>query len=142
MRAQRIPGTNIVAVYNPARAPTNAEWSAVLDLLTGEPRATRILIRTRGGAPNPVQREELLAKLKGDPPLTALLTESAIVRGTVTLLRWFWKQAIAAFNPSDEGKAAAFLSLSPEELARTKSALAELERDVESKESQRAHGAG
>ena len=62
--------------------PTNEEWGWVLDMWqkVHDPGSFRVLVYSRGAAPNAGQRAELNRVLKGARPRIALLTPSIIPR--------------------------------------------------------------
>jgi hypothetical protein len=64
------------------RAPTAAEWNQIVQLYRTSPalRAAPILVYTDGGAPDALQRAELLKVIGPVRPRVAILTRSVIAR--------------------------------------------------------------
>ncbi|HKU42739.1 MAG TPA: hypothetical protein VJR89_31490 [Polyangiales bacterium] len=85
-----------------AAAPTAEEWQTHCLNIEQVRNDTRgVLVYTEGGGPSTGQRKEMRAALQGlAPPPSAILTDSALVRGIVTALNWtFGGEKIAAFPP-------------------------------------------
>jgi hypothetical protein len=79
--AARIEPNYAVFVHSD-RAPTAADWNQALQVLRSEAaqRASPILVYTDGGAPDALQRAELLKVFGPIRPRVAVLTKSVIAR--------------------------------------------------------------
>lgn len=96
-----------------AKNPSNEAWFAHCREVERLRHVTRgALFYTQGGGPNSKQRQELRAALQGlDPPLSAIMTASQVVRGIVIGLNWFFRDPrVAVFAPDDFEGAFAFVS--------------------------------
>lgn len=92
-------GTCIVLVHS-VRPPAEDEWLSYIEFLERHRGlATTILVFSEGGAPDVTQRAKLKDTLSSHMP-TAVLTHSAIARGVVTAISWFYPR-IRAFAPND-----------------------------------------
>lgn len=142
MKSLRNPSGDVAVIYNSERAPTAAEWAECVNVLGKDPKPKKVYIRSRGGAPDSVQRSQVVALFEGvELPRFAVVTDSAVVRGTVTLLRWFWKKNIAAFAPADRDAIRAHLELPDEALGAIEAQVAAMEADLaRSSQPQRARG--
>jgi hypothetical protein len=99
-----------IVVYG-ATNPTDEEWRDYLDLVErhGIDR-TMQLICTDGGGPSSAQRRDLNDRLAGRTVPVAVVSGSARVRGTVTMLSWF-NRRIRAFPASGLRDAIAYLEI-------------------------------
>lgn len=97
-------GGVIVAAHTENDVP-DAEWAEFMQLLTVVRRRegqAQILVRTSGGGgPNSKQRN-LLANL-GRKVRAAIVTESSVIRGVVTVIAWLQSMEIRAFAPTEWG---------------------------------------
>jgi hypothetical protein len=94
-----------------AEDPTNEEWALYLDAIQrhGVDR-TMLLVYTDGGGPSAMQRRYLNELLNGRTVPVAVLSDSAKVRGLVTVMSWFNPQ-IRAFSPAELVVALAYLEV-------------------------------
>ena len=84
------------------QAPSNAEWSALMDAFRNATnlRRIRVLVFTYGGAPNARQRAELNEVLRDVRPPVAIVTPSTLARAVCTALSWF-QPRLRGFSPEE-----------------------------------------
>lgn len=125
-------GTTMLCVHSDAD-PTPSAWNAYVDALAEAGLRTvpapirQILIFTRGGAPNSLQRRRLLRLLDHDGASTiptALLSDSRIARGAATVIGWFGA-AIKPFRSTDLDAAFDWLAVPQTDRADIQKALNE-----------------
>jgi hypothetical protein len=92
-------------------SPSEEEWANYLAMVErhGIERTLQIVV-TDGGEPTPSQRRRLSDLLGGRFVPVAVVSPSAVVRGTVTALSWF-NRKIKAFPPSELREAIAYLEI-------------------------------
>jgi hypothetical protein len=104
-------GTFIVAHGEEAPAPE--EWTSFLsEFETALPSLTGLLVFSAGAATDARQREQIEELTKRGKLRVAVLTDSIVVRGTVTALSWFDVQ-VEAFAPNNEYGALDHLGVDP-----------------------------
>ncbi|NVB43016.1 hypothetical protein G6O69_34660 [Pseudenhygromyxa sp. WMMC2535] len=108
-----------VAVFG-EQPPSDEEWSEYIATLEGlGSGGHRTLVLSVGGGPTALQREQLSALMDGqDDVKVAVLTNSVFARGIVTALRWFRREANAAFEPGKIDAALDYLELDQRERDR------------------------
>lgn len=100
--------------------PSDEEWGEYLDALQSLGDSShRTLVLSAGGGPTAAQREDLerLAERQEDVKV-AVITRSLVARGMVTALRWFRREANAAFEPGKLDVACDYLGLDAAERRR------------------------
>jgi hypothetical protein len=70
-------------------APHPADFDEVTRDLAAQPHLTGVVVRPRGSAPGAGQRASMQELLSKRSLRMAVLTESKLVRGAATALRWF-----------------------------------------------------
>ncbi|HKU43263.1 MAG TPA: STAS/SEC14 domain-containing protein [Polyangiales bacterium] len=70
-------------------APNPADFDEVTTDLAAQPRLTGIVVRPRGSTPGARQRASMQELLSKRALRMAVLTDSKLVRGAATALRWF-----------------------------------------------------
>ena len=123
-------GTVFVQVVS--GAPADPEWNAMLDrMVANEYPLIRVLVSADGGSPNAAQRQRLADRIGKRPQRGAILTESAVVRGAITAIRWFNPSIdTRAFSPKAFDEAAAFLDVPNSERAARRGALDRMRRQL------------
>jgi hypothetical protein len=108
---------NVHLIVVGEKNPTVADWNAYVHAVQIEERnglnitaQMRTLVFSDGGGPNAAQRKLAADVLNGRSTPVAIVTNSAIMRGVMTALRWFNPQA-SAFAPSELSDAMAFLQI-------------------------------
>jgi hypothetical protein len=87
-----------VILVHSATAPTDKEWGHYIDFLKQQRTAqTKIIVVTEGGSPGASQRAKLTELFGKVGVPTAVMTESAVARGVVTALSWFYAGKLGAF---------------------------------------------
>jgi hypothetical protein len=130
----------IAVMVHGTRPPTDADWRTYLEHGVHTYRNVRgQLVLSYGGAPNAQQRA-LAAKLgkemfAGGVPPSAVLSNSLLVRGVVTIYRWMLSQDYKAFAVDDFAGAGKHLGLTEEETGRVQAYVLGLLQDL------RAHSA-
>lgn len=81
------------------------------------------VVFSRGGGPSASQRQRGVAAVtdehvRKNPPPTAVLTESAMVRGLMTIFNWFFSKTFKAFRPDEVSAAMAHAKLDADTGAR------------------------
>ena len=123
---------DLVVLVHDRENPTAAEWSAFLaELRRIDVSRARVLVRTDGAAPDSLQRQQLNDLLKGQKLPIAVLSDSALVRGVGTALRWF-NPAVRVFAASALDGALEHLHLPPAQREPLRSALRELSHELAS----------
>jgi hypothetical protein len=118
-----IDGDLFVVVHR-VTPPTDREWSDYLKSWHPlDMSRVRTLVFTDGGRPNTAQRAMANEALGGKASLTAVVSASPLVRGTVTALGWFNPKRvnpkIKAFSPEEADRAFDYLGVTtPSETAR------------------------
>ena len=107
-------GRLIVSVQA-AESPGDQEWSEYLEWLqNGDVPVTesRTLVRSFGGGPNALQREQLTEVVggKASRPKSVVLTESLVVRGIGLALTWF-NMSLRVLAPDEMERAIQYLEL-------------------------------
>lgn len=69
--------------------PNSADFDEVTADLAAQPKLTGIIVRPRGSAPAARQRASMQELLAKHSLRMAVLSDSKLVRGAVTALRWF-----------------------------------------------------
>jgi hypothetical protein len=107
------PGLFIL-VHN-GSTPGDAEWNAYVEEVKKEPDPSKFitLVCTDGGSPTNAQRAALNLALGYTSTPTAVISDSAVVRGTVRALNFFNSQ-IRSFPPTELDEAFTHLKMSPE----------------------------
>lgn len=118
-------------VFHGPRSPTNLEWQRyVIDAVSSSARAdTRVLVFSRGGAPDGYQRQTLITAVGRRASPVALLTDSLIARAGIAAMRLF-NPLMKAFATKDVMEASEFLGLTVAERERTARLLVELENEL------------
>jgi hypothetical protein len=103
-----------LVVHN-ATAPTTAEWDALIEYYKSfQPQIKGILVTTQGGSPSAVQRKqlrELFDPEKTPLPPTAILTNSALARVTITAFNLYFNNKMKAIDPSFPAEALLYLKI-------------------------------
>jgi hypothetical protein len=109
--------------------PTVEDWNLILDMWREVPdaRSFRVLVLTRGAAPNAGQRAELSKVLGGARPRIALVTSSLIARMAGTAFTLFIPD-FRVFDVPQIDRALSYLDLGSDR-ARAERMLAELRED-------------
>lgn len=125
----RTLGALLVLVHT-EKNPTNDEWQRFLDELrrVGVKQA-RVLVRTEGAAPDTLQRQQFNDLLAGHPLPLAVLSDSRVVRGVGTALRWF-NPAIRVLPSADLAGALAHVRVAPSEHDAVLRTLGELRAEL------------
>ena len=123
-------GTVFVQVVSDAA--TDADWNAMLDrMVANDYPLLRVLVSADGGSPNAAQRQRLADRIGKRPQRGAILTESAVVRGAITAIRWFNPSIdTRAFSPKAFDEAAAFLDVPTSERAALRGAIDRMRRQL------------
>jgi hypothetical protein len=121
----QLVGDTMVLVHSD-KAPSPAGWNEYLDLVEqSRDQMVRTLVYSIGGAPDAKQRSDLKVvyqrAFRREPPV-AVLTTSALARGVVTTLSWFYGN-IRAFSPFELEAALRWLRVSPENAREIRKAL-------------------
>lgn len=99
----RLLASGIYATVHTEAAPSDGEWSAMVEELSQKSAQVRsVFVYTAGGAPTARQRKELgemWAKQGNNPP--AVVVMRGFLLAVITALNWFLKNPIRAFPPSD-----------------------------------------
>jgi hypothetical protein len=131
MKFAFVGGSVWVGVHG-VEAPTSEEWRLhCLEIERVRNETRGVLVFTLGGGPDSHHRKAMRDSFHGlTAPPTAVLTGSALVRGIVTALNWYYgDDLVAAFAPSELERALVYLEqrgvpLSRREIASTLRALA------------------
>lgn len=116
--------------------PTDAEWEDAValgrTLLTqaGDVARTGAVVFTDGGSPNSKQRQKLRELYGATPPPMALVTDSVIARGTISVFSIFWPSSNAVFAPAEWAKALRHAGIGPDREAQAVALLRAMEADV------------
>ncbi|MET0340761.1 MAG: hypothetical protein ABW252_07150 [Polyangiales bacterium] len=116
-------GRLLLGVHN-AIAPTDTEWDAWLALASERAgQDLRTIVEVYGAVgPSARQRNAMTLVLGGLDPRTAVMSDSMLVRGVVTAVKWSGIP-IAAFSPGKYHAAGRYLELTPDELSLARSEL-------------------
>jgi hypothetical protein len=127
--------TTIVFVCGDASLD-DGEWGEYLEFLKeefGSGRRNRSLVWAPTAQPNSIQRgrlnvvlEEL--KVRGIAVKSAVITNSALVRGVITALQWFNRDVFRTFAPADVQSALKFLGLESYRAMEAEDTLRRLEK--------------
>ena len=124
----------VVVIAHSADRPSQAAWDVLLDEFRPselEPDRLRgFLISSAGGAPDAIQREAITESERLNKLPTAVLSDSTLVRGAITVLSWFGRR-IRGFPPDDTSGALDFLSVPAAQRDTVLSELASLQRLLE-----------
>jgi nucleoid-associated protein YgaU len=102
----------LISAYG-ENAPTEEEGRANLEFFKSlDLSKVKLLIFTRGGAPTAAQRKDFNDALRGVQLVTAVVTDTNLVRGVVTALSWF-NPKISAFANSAVTDAFRYLEIPP-----------------------------
>ncbi|HTU59705.1 MAG TPA: hypothetical protein VMF89_14740 [Polyangiales bacterium] len=92
----------ICIMVNTVTAPSDDEWNHhCKELETVHASLRGVLVFTAGGGPTSKQRERLRAAVPSSIPPTAIMTDSALVRGIITSINWFVNNPLSAFDHDD-----------------------------------------
>jgi len=109
-----------------AEDPQDQEWDRFLaDIERHLPKLKGILVLTHGGKPTSLQRKrsfELFDRV-GSPPAVAVMTNSQVAVGVVTVFNWFLQNRLKAFRMHAFEDAASFLSVPADERNTLRSTL-------------------
>ncbi|MFT3769885.1 MAG: hypothetical protein QM820_31020 [Minicystis sp.] len=93
-------GSVVICYYN-ADAPTDRDHRESIEFFrTLDFKYVKVLAITEGGSPSTIQRKEFNEALKGHEIPLAVVTDSRLVRGTLTAYGWF-NRNIRAFSWAD-----------------------------------------
>lgn len=109
-------GRLAVAVHDKA-PPTDDEWAQWIEVCARvalRDDAVALAIANGGGGPNARQRGQLSERLKARPMKAAVMTNSSVERGIVTVLNWLGLKT-RAFQLSQFEEAVGYLGLSDDE---------------------------
>ncbi|HET9933881.1 MAG TPA: hypothetical protein VFQ35_24420 [Polyangiaceae bacterium] len=121
---------NLMVVVHGAESPSVVDWARYVNELRAHvPPVERILVRTRGGAPDGKQRAAFTEVFRGEQPRVAVMTGSRMVQGVVNAFRIF-NPSTSAFALDGWEDVGEFLGLSAEERVRATTLAAELEREL------------
>jgi hypothetical protein len=128
--AWRLDGRLAIIVHG-IGSPTNLEWQRFLvDAVSSTMRPdTRVVVLSRGGAPDGHQRQAMAAALGSRPRPVAMLTDKVMVRTAIAAMRLF-NPAMKAFATKDFKQASEFLGLTVSESERATRLLTELENEL------------
>jgi hypothetical protein len=96
---------SLVILVHSRDAPRQDDWKRYVEALGGyvkDPNCTILVVGGAGPGPSAVQRD-MLAGVVPKRVRTAVLTESVLARGIVTLLAWFHENIRAFAPPAIEG---------------------------------------
>lgn len=92
----------ILVMMSTSKTPSDEEWTRHCQDLTRErPHLRGVLVYTAGGGPTSKQREQLRVAVGASLPPTAIMTDSAMVRGIITSINWFLNNPLTAFPHRD-----------------------------------------
>lgn len=126
---------NLVILVHGDTPPAADEWDTYIAFLGQQPAPkTRILVYSRGGSPDAVQRKKIVqvgqAHYGGILP-TAVMTDSPLARGAVTAITWLvTKNKMAAFPLTKLEEALAFLEIPSTMLAEVRATISRLESEM------------
>lgn len=128
--AWRMEGRLGVVVHGPT-SPSNLEWQRFLiDAVSSEPRDdTRVVVLSRGGAPDGHQRRAMATALGSRPKPVAMLTDNVMARTAIAAMRLF-NFPMRAFPTGALNEAGDFLGLTVAERERVARVLVELENEL------------
>lgn len=127
--AMRAIGDLLVLAHTD-KNPSNDEWQAFLsEIRRITPQRVRVLVRTEGAAPDSLQRQQFNDLLAGTPVPLAVLSDSRIVQGVGTALRWF-NPMMRVLPSRDLAGALAHVKVSSSEHDAVLKALRELHDEV------------
>jgi hypothetical protein len=126
----RIEG-RLIAVVHGSGSPTNLEWQRFLvDAVSSAAHSDpRVVVLSRGGAPDGYQRQAMNATLGSRPAPVAMLTDSVIARTAIAAMRFF-NPTMKAFATKDFKEASEYLGLTVTEHQRVARLLVELENEL------------
>jgi hypothetical protein len=110
--------------------PSPADFEEVTADLTAQPQLTGIVVRPRGAAPGASQRASMQELISKRSLRMAVLTESKLVRGVATALRWFGLP-VECFTDAMLDDALRFVGISPERIKLARQQFEELLAHVE-----------
>lgn len=117
-----------------ADSPSDADWDAMLDsMLDGQKTSpmVRVLVSAEKGAPNAAQRKRLADRIGNRKQRGAVLTESAVVRGALTAIRWFNPNInTQAFSPRAFDEAVDYLDVATAEGPKLRAAIDRLRAEL------------
>jgi hypothetical protein len=92
----------IYVMVHTVTAPSDDEWNQhCKELETVHASLRGVLVFTAGGGPTSKQRERLRSSVPSSIPPTAIMTDSALVRGIITSINWFVNNPLSAFEPQN-----------------------------------------
>jgi hypothetical protein len=126
----RIEGRLVVVVHGHL-SPTNLEWQRFLvDAVSSAAYSNpRVVVLSRGGAPDAHQRQAMKATLGSRPQPVAMLTDSVLVRTAIAAMRFF-NSSTKAFSTKGFEEASEYLGLNGVERERAAQLMVELEREL------------
>jgi hypothetical protein len=113
------------------------EWRAYLDFISKNltpDGPNRSFVIAPGSALTSTQRRELASTIQpfSKTLKSAVVTESAVVRGIITALEWFHRDVFRIFSPSEQDRACDFLDLRAPQARRVKELAVELQHKLTS----------
>ena len=122
-------------VYHGADAPSREEWETYLRDKGPQKgiQRKRSLIISDGGALTSAQRKQLKQMMPERLPEhpMALLTDNALIRGSVTAMNWIgFRFSFAAFRRRDFDRACDYLGLTGAEREECREVVRQLEKEV------------
>lgn len=92
----------VYVMVHTVTAPSDEEWNQhCKELETVHASLRGVLVFTAGGGPTTKQRERLRISVPSSIPPTAIMTDSALVRGIITSINWFVNNPLSAFDHQD-----------------------------------------
>ena len=125
-----IPESLVIVVHSDTQ-PTDEEWDAYLDDISGEIKGVKgVLVYAEKVGPSAPQRARSNEAFKraGVDVKIAIMTGSRAVRGMVTALGWALGSNIKAFTTKDFAGAVKYFELNPEDEIKARVVLKQLAR--------------
>lgn len=110
--------------------PVAADFDEVTADLSAQPRLTGIVVRPRGSPPGARHRASMQELISKRSLRMAVLTESTVLRGVVTALRWFGLP-VECFSDAKLDDALSFAGIPAERLSSARQRFQELLAHVE-----------
>jgi hypothetical protein len=125
-------------VLHTDKAPSDAEWSLVLDSYrtyarehSGDYSGMRVLVVIDGGGPYAKQRGDLVTAKKNASVKTAILSDNKVIRGIATAFNWITGDtSMRLFAPTDLSTALHFLDLPADVIPKVLQQLDELQSQL------------
>lgn len=127
-------GETVVLVHS-HESPSDTEWEAYLEFVratvqSGTQLITGLLVTTFGGSPNAVQRKAVLTAAGPTTIATCICSDSSVVRGAITAIRWLSDVPIHALPLRDIDAALQLLSVPVQKQPEVKAVVARLQAQL------------